>query len=122
VPENEHRAGTNSQKTKKFLITGIFGAVCSRHEMVLKFFDMVTKGEPLVSYKYTLILYWLFYILMYSLDVIHQLLDGSGSDGKDPETCPEINIMYDIACKLRASLQVCLGTLIRLYIYISYCF
>jgi hypothetical protein len=42
----------------------------------------------------------------YPLAVVNQLLADTGSDGQSADNCPNINLMYDIVCKLEPSLKV----------------
>lgn len=76
-------------KSKVYPVKGVFSASCARHETVLKLVDMET-GE---GFKYP-------------LAIVHQLLGDSGSDGMTASTSPNINIMYDIVCKLEHALKV----------------
>lgn len=42
----------------------------------------------------------------YPLAIIHQLLGDAGSDGLSTSISPNINIMYDIVCKIEPVLKV----------------
>ncbi|KAL0085871.1 hypothetical protein F4703DRAFT_1736328 [Phycomyces blakesleeanus] len=41
----------------------------------------------------------------YPLSIINQLLGDSGSDGQSADNSPNINVMYDVVCKLAKSLK-----------------
>ncbi|KAL0077275.1 hypothetical protein F4703DRAFT_1743185, partial [Phycomyces blakesleeanus] len=67
---------------------GLFAASCARHESVIKLVDMET-GE---GFKYP-------------LSIINQLFGDSGSDDQSADNSPNINVIYDVVCKLAKSLK-----------------
>ncbi|OAD69733.1 hypothetical protein PHYBLDRAFT_66051 [Phycomyces blakesleeanus NRRL 1555(-)] len=85
---NFHAGSGSLAKSIKYSIKGLFAASCARHESVIKLVDMET-GE---GFKY-------------SLSIINQLLGDSGSDGQSADNSPNINVMYDVVCKLAKSLK-----------------
>ncbi|OAD74584.1 hypothetical protein PHYBLDRAFT_167988 [Phycomyces blakesleeanus NRRL 1555(-)] len=72
----------------KYPIKGLFAESCTRHESVIKLVDMET-GE---GFKYP-------------LSIINQLLGDSGSDSQSADNSPNINVIYDVVCKLAKSLK-----------------
>ncbi|OAD75770.1 hypothetical protein PHYBLDRAFT_186013 [Phycomyces blakesleeanus NRRL 1555(-)] len=85
---NFHAGSGSLAKSIKYPIKGLFAASCARHESVIKLVDMET-GE---GFKYP-------------LSIINQLLGDSGSDGQSADNSPNINVMYDVVCKLAKSLK-----------------
>ncbi|OAD75528.1 hypothetical protein PHYBLDRAFT_64441 [Phycomyces blakesleeanus NRRL 1555(-)] len=85
---NFHAGSGSLAKSIKYPIKGLFAASCARHKSVIKLVDMET-GE---GFKY-------------SLFIINQLLGDSGSDGQSADSSPNINVMYDVVCKLAKSLK-----------------